>query len=92
MLPWRAAIRQTYNARYAALPFPCLRYTATFSKVRPGKCFLSSQSQPVAIKHIKNKPAPDTIFALSTAPGKAGVGVIRISGTNAEQVRCRTQF
>lgn len=28
----------------------------------------------------------DTIFALSTAPGKAGVAVIRISGDNAVEV------
>lgn len=30
--------------------------------------------------------APDTIFALSTAPGRAGIAVIRISGPNAERV------
>jgi tRNA modification GTPase len=30
--------------------------------------------------------APDTIFALSSAPGRAGIAVIRISGPNAERV------
>lgn len=29
---------------------------------------------------------PQTIYALSSSPGKAGVAVIRISGNNAKQV------
>jgi tRNA modification GTPase len=29
---------------------------------------------------------PQTIYALSTSPGKAGVAVVRISGNNAKEV------
>ncbi|SAM02336.1 hypothetical protein [Absidia glauca] len=39
-------------------------------------------------KHCANAKAPtvDTIYALSTSPGKAGVAIIRISGPRAKQV------
>ncbi|RHZ83004.1 hypothetical protein Glove_101g25 [Diversispora epigaea] len=39
------------------------------------------------IRHYKtnNSHAQDTIFALSTAQGKAGIAIIRISGPNASQ-------
>lgn len=38
--------------------------------------------------HYANTKAPivDTIYALSTSPGKAGVAIIRISGPRAKQV------
>lgn len=35
---------------------------------------------------LEGPPEEDTIFALSTPPGKAGVGVIRISGDAVERV------
>ena len=32
-------------------------------------------------------PAPDTIVALATAPGRGGVGVVRLSGPAVPAVR-----
>jgi len=37
-------------------------------------------------RHKMTASAPDTIFALSSAPGRAGIAVIRISGPNAGRV------
>lgn len=36
--------------------------------------------------HHKVVSRPQTIYALSTSPGKAGVAVVRISGNNAKEV------
>ncbi len=36
--------------------------------------------------HHKVVTRPQTIYALSTSPGKAGVAVVRISGNNAKEV------
>ena len=33
-----------------------------------------------------DRPSPDTIFALSTAPGKAGIAIVRVSGPGASKV------
>lgn len=39
------------------------------------------------LRHYRiNSQSQDTIFALSTAQGKAGIAIIRISGPNAYQV------
>lgn len=47
------------------------------------KHFCLNQLRPL---HHKVVSRPQTIYALSTSPGKAGVAVIRISGNNAKEV------
>ncbi|BFZ62367.1 tRNA modification GTPase gtpbp3, mitochondrial [Saitoella coloradoensis] len=43
----------------------------------------SIRCDPLGLRYFQSKP---TIYALSTAPGKAGVAIIRISGPNSPQV------
>lgn len=42
--------------------------------------------QPISRQIRSIATRPQTIYALSSSPGKAGVAVIRISGNNAKQV------
>lgn len=40
------------------------------------------------IRHVHTvNTRPQTIYALSSSPGKAGVAVVRISGNNAKEVQ-----
>lgn len=86
MLPCRAAIRPLYNIGSTALPYRYPRYAVSFTKARTFSRFFASQNSIPAFSYVQPQAGPDTIFALSTAPGKAGVAVIRISGRNAEEV------
>ncbi|KAI9280151.1 tRNA modification GTPase TrmE [Umbelopsis sp. AD052] len=85
MLPCRSAVRQLYNAGSATLPLRYPRRAISFPNVRAHSRFFTSQNPIPAFSYVQPQVGPDTIFALSTAPGKAGVAVIRISGKNAEE-------
>lgn len=86
MLPCRAAIRPFYSIGSTALPYRYTRHAVSFSKARTLSRFSASQNSIPAFSYVQPQAGPDTIFALSTAPGKAGVAVIRISGRNAKEV------
>ncbi|KAI8575977.1 hypothetical protein K450DRAFT_180015 [Umbelopsis ramanniana AG] len=88
MLPCRTASRQLYNVGSAALPLRYPRCAIRFPRAHSR--FFASQNSIPAFSYVQPQAGPDTIFALSTAPGKAGVAVIRISGKNAEEVSTGT--
>ena len=54
------------------------------AKPVPADAFVTASSSPSTIDNSAST-ADDTIFALSTAPGRAGVAIIRISGPQASE-------
>lgn len=55
---------------------------------RFSKSILQRCTAPYNGRSISTIQRPETIYALSTSPGKAGVAVIRISGRSAKKVMC----
>lgn len=57
-------------------------------------CTRSTQTSQLGLRsrqlHHKVVTRPQTIYALSTSPGKAGVAVVRISGSSAKEVLKKT--
>jgi hypothetical protein len=55
-------------------------FTQSSIRCRPLiQCLTFSQSRSISTR-------PQTIYALSSSPGKAGVAVVRISGKSAKEV------
>ena len=64
---------------------PVMRRLASAAAARCSRRSLASAAEVSTSASAREAPA-DTIFALSTAPGRAGVAVVRVSGPAAHEV------
>lgn len=76
-VPWSCSSIGTLRARTCYSPL-CRRAIQPLTR-----CYASSRVTPTDYALSRRKdvvPTPDTIYALSTAPGRAAIAVVRISG------------
>jgi hypothetical protein len=73
---------QSTNAKSLQRSYSCLRTYATAAK-----SVERSSLSPPAVHDNAAAVSNDTIYALSTAPGRAGIAIVRISGSSCLDVR-----
>jgi hypothetical protein len=85
MLFCRAILRQQGAVRHS-LPIHRNFAIESYYRSKRFRAGCVTAFSPAFASTLVSTVKQDTIFALSTAPGKAGVAVVRISGNNATEV------